>query len=205
MPVPPVNDPSYETFVEKLTRHEIDVEEYQTVYRNSSIPANNTLSIMALPIFRTSASFVTEYTKYRSQLHNIIQQHLENRNIKETEEGQFVVLNKDAFTHQFDAIENFMSTTRQDKTRGKFHLLPYITANSLYEILNSFMVLDSTTTVSAEVGFGPVRKEGNGQAHSLREIPLNQAYLRDKPNDGKSFISLPETIIRITRCRNTCC
>lgn len=125
IPVPPINDPSYKTFIETLTRHEIDVDEYRIVYKNSSIPSNNTLSQMTLQFFQTNASFVTEYKKYESQLHSIVQEHVENGNIEETD-GQFVVVKKDAFTHRFHEIGNFISPSRQDKTRGKFYLLRYM-------------------------------------------------------------------------------
>jgi hypothetical protein len=205
MPVPPINDPSYETFIETLARHEIDVDEYRIVYENSSIPPNNTLSLMALEIFQTNASFVTEYKKYRSQLHCIVQEHVENRNIKETEDGQFVVVKKDAFTHQFHEIGNFISPSRQDKTRGKFYLLRHMTENLLNEIFHPYMSLDSTTTVRADIGCLPIENEGNVQNRFLKEIPINQQQLRIGPSDGNSFFSFSKIIIRITLCRNTCC
>lgn len=137
IPIPSVNDPDYEIFVENLTKHDINVDEYQTVYKNSSIPPNNDLSSTALKVFETNASLVSEYKKYEIQLHRIVQNHVENRNIEENDDGQFVVLNKAAFPHQFCNVENLVPSNRNDKTRGTSKLLRYVTGNLLKEIFDS--------------------------------------------------------------------
>jgi hypothetical protein len=131
VPVPAVNDATYETFAKSLAKHDINVEEYRSVYRNSSIPSNNNLSALAMKIFETDASFVTEYQKYELQLHNIVQQHVQDRNIRKTEDGLFVVTNRGAFLHQFHEIGNLVPPNRQEKTRGGCAYSRYTTGSLL--------------------------------------------------------------------------
>lgn len=131
VPVPAINDPSYDAFVKSLAKHDVSVEEYRTIYKNSSIPPNNNLSTLAIKILETNASFVTEYKKYEVQLRDIVQQHVQNRNIAEAEDGLFIITNRAAFPHQFHQIENLVPSNRQEKSRGKLAELKDVTECSL--------------------------------------------------------------------------
>lgn len=113
LPVPSDDDPAKENFLSKLIKHQIDIEDYCSVYNKSSIPPNNKLSTLALQVFEVNASLVNQYSKYRNQLQTIIQKHLDNRHIQETDEGDFTVLNKTAFSSQCHLILNINQGKRQ--------------------------------------------------------------------------------------------
>jgi hypothetical protein len=73
------NDPSPEQFLNNSIKHNINIDEYCSIYEKSSIPSNNKLSTLSLQLFETNGSFVSQYSKYKNQLHVIIQKHTGKR------------------------------------------------------------------------------------------------------------------------------
>ncbi|CAF4056259.1 unnamed protein product, partial [Rotaria sp. Silwood2] len=65
VPIPPISDPTRGQFVNNLLKHEINVDKYCLNYEKASIPLNNYFSKLTLEIFECTASFVTQYSKYR--------------------------------------------------------------------------------------------------------------------------------------------
>lgn len=112
IPIPPINDPAYEELVKNLLKHDINIEEYRSVYQNSSIPSNNNLSQLTLGIFERNSSFITQYPKYQAQLSIVVEKLLQNRFIQQIEDGNFVVRNQDLFTQKFHEIENLITGVR---------------------------------------------------------------------------------------------
>jgi hypothetical protein len=187
IPIPSSNDPGYEIFVKNLTKHDIDIDDYRTVYEKSSIPSNNNLSILTLGIFESNALFITEYGKYKRQMYAIVQQHIQNHNIQETEDGNFIVTNKSVFLHQFHEIENLVPSSRQEKVRDKSQSLKLITQNLPKQTTESQVSLENTTTMRRSIVCSTDEKEREVQGHPLREISINQQHLATKSTDGNRF------------------
>ena len=80
-PVPSTNDPLRKEFLDTLIKHDINIDEYLSIYEKSSSPPNNSLSVLSLEIFQSNSSLVSEYKKYQAQLHSVIQKHLKDSNI----------------------------------------------------------------------------------------------------------------------------
>lgn len=112
IPPPSVSDPTREQVVAKMLKHGINIDEYSLLYDKCSIPSNNNLSKLALEIFESSSCFVSQYSKYRDVLNNLIQKYTANSVIHETNAGSFIIQNQDAFTLQFHSIENLVVGTR---------------------------------------------------------------------------------------------
>ncbi|CAF1676204.1 unnamed protein product [Rotaria magnacalcarata] len=91
IPIPSVDDPIHEQFISNLLKHEINIDEYYSIYEKSAIPLNNNLSKLALEIFEYNGSFVSQYSKYKNQLNIIIKKHVDNRHIEEAEDGHFII------------------------------------------------------------------------------------------------------------------
>jgi transcription elongation factor Elf1 len=117
-PIPSGDHPTRDQFVNNLLKHDINIDEYISIYKNSSIPPNNNLSQLTLEIFERGACFVNEYSKYQLQLNSIIQKHIENCLIEEVD-GHFIVKNEDSFTCQFYNIENLVSDVQTQKIQAK--------------------------------------------------------------------------------------
>ena len=81
--------------------------------RHSSIPPNNTLSILSLEIFKRNGCFVSQYSKYSNQLQEIIQEHLQNGHIKQNGNGSFVILTSNVFCLECYNFENLAFHGRQ--------------------------------------------------------------------------------------------
>jgi len=113
LPVPDDHDRTKEVFLNKLIKHDINIEDYCTIYGNSSIPPNNKLSVLTLQVFENNASFVNQYSKYKNQLQTIVQKHLDNHNIEETDIGHFVIINPTAFPSDCSKIMNINQGKRQ--------------------------------------------------------------------------------------------
>ena len=114
-----MSDSAREEFLDKLLKHDINIDEYCSIYEKSSIPLNNNLSELTLEIFEHNSCLVAQYSKYKNQLKVVIQKHLENRYIHETEEGNFVIQDQNRFTCQFDDIENIVSSIRSEQRARK--------------------------------------------------------------------------------------
>lgn len=119
MPIPAFTDPLRKDFVNALIKHDISIDEYHSAYEKSSIPSNNSLSAFAMEIFEFNSALVTQYAKYRSQLHSVLERHVQNGNIQESESESFTIINQDAFQHKFDDIPNLMPNERQEKVNRK--------------------------------------------------------------------------------------
>ena len=119
MPIPAFADPLRKDFANALIKHDISIDEYHSAYEKSSIPSNNSLSAFAMKIFEFNSALATQYAKYRSQLHSVLERHVQNGNIQESESESFTIINQDAFQHKFDDISNFMPSERQEKVNRK--------------------------------------------------------------------------------------
>ena len=119
MPIPSFTDPLRKDFVNALIKHDISIDEYHSAYEKYSIPSNNSLSAFAIEIFEFNSTLVTQYAKYRSQLQSVLERHVQNGNIQESESESFTIINQDAFQHKFDDIPNLMPNERQEKVNRK--------------------------------------------------------------------------------------
>ena len=119
MPIPSFDDPLRKDFADALMKHDISIEEYHSAYEKSSIPANNHLSAFAIEIFECKSALVSQYVKYTAQLQSVIQNHVLNGNVQESENAIFTVINQNAFQHKFDDIPNLMPNERQEKMNRK--------------------------------------------------------------------------------------
>ncbi|CAF0877778.1 unnamed protein product [Adineta ricciae] len=118
-PVPLDDDPTRDIFMKNLLKHDIDYDEYCSIYKSSSIPPQNNFSNLTLEIFEHSGCFVNEYPKYRDQLNVVIKKHIERCVIQEAVQGNFVILNTNQFTQQFHTIENLVCGTQSNQARSK--------------------------------------------------------------------------------------
>ncbi|CAF1332376.1 unnamed protein product, partial [Rotaria sp. Silwood1] len=118
-PVPPGDDPTRDQFIKNLLKHDIDVNEYCSIYESSTIPPNNNLSNLTLEIFEHSACFVNEYSKYQVQLNIVIRKHIENCVVREVEQGNFIIQNANAFSRQFHHIESLVLGAQPNQVNGK--------------------------------------------------------------------------------------
>jgi hypothetical protein len=126
---------------------------------------------MSLQIFECNAGLVSQYTKYRGQLHSVMHKHIENGNIQELEDETFIVINQGAYIHRFDDIENLMLTDRQEKMNGRSQpskLLPptttSATSKSLIEVKQS-AVTNKAILVNLDA------KENHPPQHHAEKIP----------------------------------
>ena len=119
MPIPSFTDPLRKDFVNALIKHDISIDEYHSAYEKSAIPSNNSLSALAMQIFECNPALVTQYAKYRGQLHSVLERHIQNGSIQESEGETFTILNEDAFQHKFDDIPNLMPNEKQEKLTRK--------------------------------------------------------------------------------------
>lgn len=46
LPIPPLDDPTRDLFLNKLIKHDINIDEYESVYEKSSIPPHNKFSVL---------------------------------------------------------------------------------------------------------------------------------------------------------------
>ncbi|CAF2823320.1 unnamed protein product [Rotaria sp. Silwood2] len=87
----PGDDPTRDQFIKNLVKHDIDVNEYCSIYESSLIPPNNNLSNLTLEIF--------EHTAF--------------------EQGNFIIQNANAFTRQFHQIESLVLGAQPNQVNGK--------------------------------------------------------------------------------------
>jgi hypothetical protein len=171
IPPPSVNDPMREEFVAKMLKHDINVDESCAIYNKCSIPLNNNLSKLALEIFAGSSCLVNQYSKYRGVLNNLIQIHVANSVIRETNIGSFIIQDQDAFTVQFQNIENWVVGTRIEQTDNR-----YQPTTTMYHAPASASKVPSQTTTPVEVNIFPdiVEESSVTQHHCCIEVSSNQ-------------------------------
>lgn len=132
VPIPSANDPNRATLVKILAKHDINIEEYCSIYEASSIPSQNSLSKLSLELFEKSACFVAEYHKYKHQLHAVIKKHIENNDIVQLNEEKLYAQKSNMFTCYFHEIENLVSNTRSEHSSGRQStVIPQTTASNL--------------------------------------------------------------------------
>lgn len=173
IPIPPINDERRELFIAHLLKHEIDIDEYCSVYEKSAIPLNNNLSKFSLEIFENNGSFVNQYVKYRNQLSVIIKKHVENRHIGETEDGHFIVKDQNVFALQFHNIENLVLSQRPEQISNR-HLLNIINQPISNRIAKSTIELKRTTAIEGDKSYSVVAKNCERQNQALPYVSIDQ-------------------------------
>lgn len=181
-PVPPADDPTRDQFIKNLLKHDIDINEYCSIYESSSIPPNNNLSNLTLEIFEHSACFVNEYAKYQVQLNIVIRKHIENCVVGEVEQGNFVIQNADAFTREFHHIQNLVLGAQPNQANDKRQPL-----NIINQVLNKSTVQSRHTTAPiVNVFHDTVEKSKETQ----RDSPIKTSCdRRDTDITGKLFLN----------------
>ncbi|UJR06732.1 hypothetical protein I4U23_011021 [Adineta vaga] len=116
IPITKANDELQECVKNKLIKHGINVDEYYSVYRISSIPPNNKLSPLSLEIFKYSSCLVPYYKCYKNHLETVIQHHIQNGSVQEVEDGCFVTTNEDVFSCDYNDIENLLLCNRRKQS-----------------------------------------------------------------------------------------
>ncbi|CAF2823305.1 unnamed protein product [Rotaria sp. Silwood2] len=160
-PVPPGDDPTRDQFIKNLLKHDIDVNEYCSIYESSTIPPNNNLSNLTLEIFEHSACFVNEYSKYQVQLNIVIRKHIENCVVREVEQGNFIIQNANAFTRQFHHIESLVLGAQPNQVNGKRQ-----SVNIINQANNSTVQSRHTTAPIVNVFHDAVEKSQETQRDS---------------------------------------
>ncbi|CAF0917303.1 unnamed protein product [Adineta steineri] len=136
VPVPSHDDPTRDLFIKNLMKNDIDVNEYCSIYKSSSIPPNNNLSNKALEFFEYSACL-----------------HITNSVIQEVEQGSFIIKNANVFTHQFHSIENLVVDTQSNQINSKRQPL-----NVISQVNKSVVQIRHTTTSIVNVSCNTVEK-----------------------------------------------
>ncbi|CAF2107947.1 unnamed protein product [Rotaria magnacalcarata] len=186
-PIPSIDDPTREHFLNTLLKHDINLDEYCCNYKKSSIPPNNNFSKLTIETFEHNASFVAQYSKYKSQLNSVIQKHIENHNIEETEEGNFIIINRNAFFRKFNDIENLVSSERQEQIDNKSQSENFIDQPISKQIGQSLIQLTSTTATEFAVFNNPAEKPLAIQRQDSTEISTDLQHINIASNNY-SFI-----------------
>jgi hypothetical protein len=177
IPIPSTSDPAREQFMNTLLKHDVNIDEYCSIYEKSAIPLQNNLSKLTLEIFEHSACFVNQYSKYRIQLSAVIKKQIENGSILQTEEGNFFIQNQTVFTCQFDDIENLAVGARTEQITAKQQAV-----NTMYQETRSVIQSKHTTAAGVSVSHDTVEKTHEIQHHSFTEKSNDQ---RDADIAGK--------------------
>jgi hypothetical protein len=181
-PVPPGDDPTRDQFIKNILKHDIDINEYCSIYESSSIPPNNNFSNLTLEIFQHSACFVNEYSKYQVQLNIVIRKHIENCVIREDEQGNFIIQNANAFTRQFYHIENLVLRAQPNQVNGKRQSL-----NIINQANKSTVQSRHTTAPIVNVFHDTVEKS----QETPRDSPIKAScHRRDTDITGKLCLNL---------------
>ncbi|CAF4001829.1 unnamed protein product [Rotaria sordida] len=186
IPPPSVNDPTREEFVAKMLKHDINIDEYCAIYEKCSIPLNNNLSKLALNIFASSSCLVNQYAKYRGVLNNIIQKHVANSIIRQTDTGSFIIQNQDAFTVQFHDIENWVVGTCIEQTNNRDQ-----PTTMIFHAPASKVTSQTTTPVKVNTFTDIVEESSVTQHHCCIEVLSNQQDInitqKSPPEHNNSF------------------
>jgi hypothetical protein len=169
IPIPSNSDPAREPFKNSLSKHDINIDEYCSVFEKSSIPLQNNLSKLALEIFEHSACFVNQYAKYRIQLGAVIKKQIENCSILRTEEGDFSIQNHNMFTCQFYDIENLALSGRKEQTTAKQQAV-----DTMHQETRSVIQFKHTTAAGVDVSHDTVEKNHEIQHHRFTEKSTDQ-------------------------------
>jgi hypothetical protein len=167
-PIPSADHPTRDQFVNNLLKHDINIDEYCSIYEKSSIPSNNNLSKLTLEIFEHSACFVNQYSKYQPQLNIVIQKHIENCFIREVD-GNFIIQNADVFTCQFHHIENLVLGAQPQQIHAKRQCI-----NTINQANKSIIQSKHTTADIVNTFHDTIEKSREIQHHSLTETSHDQ-------------------------------
>ncbi|CAF3780170.1 unnamed protein product [Rotaria socialis] len=184
IPIPSINDETREQFVTNLLKHEINIDEYYSIYEKSAIPLNNNLSKLALEIFEYTSSFVNQYAKYKNQLNVIIKKHVENRYIEETEDGHFIIKDQNVFALQFHDIENLVLGQRQEQINNRA-LLSITNQPISSRITKSTKELKRTTAIEVDKSYSVVAKNCERQSQELPDVLIDQPDI----DTAEAFVS----------------
>ena len=169
IPIPSTSDPAREQFMNTLLKHDINIDEYCSIYEKSSIPLQNNLSKLTLEIFEHSACFVNQYSKYRIELGAVIKKQIENGSILQSEEGNFSIQNQNVFTCQFYDIENLALGARIEQSTAKQQAV-----NTIHQETSSVIQFKHTTAAGVNVCPDTVEKNHEIQHHSFTEQSIDQ-------------------------------
>lgn len=151
MPIPSPDDPARDQFVKNLIKHDVNIDEYCVMFEKASIPPNNRLSTLSLQLFEQNACFVTQYSKYKDQLSAIIQKHLENGNVRESDDGKFLITNRSAFIGRINAITNLVLGGRQEQSNTRLQVFSLMQPVTIEPTTSSVIDLQRVAPVDEEI------------------------------------------------------
>jgi hypothetical protein len=188
IPIPAVTDPAREQLMNSLSKHGINFYDYSSAYEKSSIPPNYTLSKLTIEIFERNSYFVPEYPKYKNQLKDVIQKHLGNGSIREIEESHYIVQNQDAFTYQFQEIENLVTSIRSENIHGKRQ------SANLTDQATKKPTIQITTADEVNVPHNTVERNREIQCHDWTETSGDQHGVDIGSENYSLIYQLPECL-----------
>jgi hypothetical protein len=174
MPIPSLNDPGRTHFLNALAKHDINADEYHSIYEKSSIPSSNSLSAFSLQIFESNSSLVPQYNKYRDQLHSVIQKHMESGNIQAAADGNLIVTNQGAFSHGFDEIMNLMSTGRQEKLDRRSQPLQLLQETTNVPLCKSTIEVKKLATTNTLLSYNSTSKENHPNQYRAEDLSADE-------------------------------
>lgn len=177
VPIPSIDNPTRELILNNLLKHDINIDEYNRNYEKSSIPTNNSLSKLSLEIFEYSSCFVSQYSKYKNQLNLVIQKHLENHSIEETDDGDFIIKNQNMFAREFDAIENLVSSEKQEEINSKSRLPNFTNETASKKIAESAIQLKNITTTELNIFCDLSETNQDAQRNDLTQTSIDLQLL----------------------------
>jgi hypothetical protein len=178
-PIPLTSDPARERFINTLLKHDIDVDEYCSIYAKSSIPLQNNLSKLAVDTFERNACFVNQYSKYPTELGAVVNKQIQNGSISKNEEGVFSIQNQDVFISQFDGIENLVLGARTESTTSKHQPV-----NNMNQETRSIIPTKHTTAAGARDADDTEKENCETRHHSSSGKSIDQ---QDADIAGKQF------------------
>ena len=172
MPIPSPDDPARDQFVRNLIKHNVNIDEYCVMFEKSSIPSNNRLSTLSLQLFEHNACFVTQYSKYKDQLSAIIQKHLENGNVRESDDGKFLITNRSAFIGRTDEITNLVLGGRQEQSNTRLQAFALVQSVTIEPTTNSVINSQHAAPVDEEVVRNPCPVAPSIPSHVFRQASV---------------------------------
>ncbi|CAM4833084.1 unnamed protein product [Rotaria magnacalcarata] len=208
VPVPSIDNSSRTKNFNALINHDINIEEYCYNYEKCFIPPNNNFSKLSIEIFDNCAAFVNQYSKYRNHLISTIHKHMENQNIGEAEDGNFIIINQNAFSCQFENIDNIVLSEKKEQMNGRSQLeningesaveqaaekTSSIEHHSLIEIS-----IDSKQGNVTEVHEFSNEIDNSSDAIGENQIGNNQSFVDDDIHNESSILSVEPVANKIT-------
>lgn len=170
VPVPSIDDPVRKEFLNTLNKHDINIDEYASIYEKSSIPSNNNLSMLSVQIFQTNAALVSQYQKYQTQLHSVIRNHIENGNIEQLDNATFTIINSDAFHHTFANIQNVSFVNKTDKNNRQNQPLKLLQPTTNANTTESAIEFRRSTVINKVMINNATDKENHTQAQHVEDM-----------------------------------